>query len=88
MNMHALAMMVFRKQHVSQTVQYSLIAAAFHMNATVREETKCKLDITYTCTIAMENVAFTKTKALCELAERPGVDLGHGYKIFVAVLNS
>ena len=73
-------MMLFRKQHVSQIVEYSPIAAAFSrssMDATTREQTKHKFDIAYT--IARENLAFAKMNALCKLAERHGVDLGQGY---------
>ena len=87
-DMHTCAMMRFRKQHTSQIVEYSPIAAAFSrssMDATTREQMKRKFDISYT--IARENLAFAKIKPLCELAERHGVDLGQGYKIVRAVSN-
>ena len=80
-DVHAHTMTLFTKQHASHVTEYSPIAAALlhsSMDLTTREQMKRKFDIAYT--IAREALAFTKLKILCELEERHGVDLGHGYK--------
>jgi len=81
MDMHAHAMLLFRKQCATHLTEYSPIMAALlqpSMDSTTREQLKRKFDITYM--IAKENLSFTKMKAICQLEERHGADLGPGYK--------
>ena len=81
-DMHAHAMVLFKKQHARNITEYSQIAAALlhlrSMDETTQARMKRKFDIAYM--IAKENMSFTKTKAVCALVERHGADLGQGYK--------
>lgn len=81
-NMHAHAMILFKKQQAQNITEYSPIAAALlhqrSMDATTQARMKRKFNIAYM--IAKENLPFTKMKAVCELEERHGADLGEGYK--------
>ena len=67
--MHARAMVfIYKKQGAGDVHEYAPIARALSqvsMDATTRERTKRKFDITYA--IVKENLAFTKMKPLCEL---------------------
>jgi len=79
--MHAHAMLLFRKKSGSHVTEYSSIAAAFHrsmMDPTVVEALKKKFEIAYT--IAKENFAFLKMEPLCSIEEKHGVKLGEGYR--------
>ena len=80
-DMHARAMLLYKKQRSSNVCDYSPIArsvAQSSMDASTREKMKRKFDITYL--MAKEKLAFTKMAPICELEERHGVDLGAGYK--------
>ena len=52
--------------------------ASCSMDKATLEQTKRKFDIAYF--IAKEGLAFTKMKALCDLQERHGVDVGTTYR--------
>ena len=80
-DMHARAMVLFKKQQSSTVCEYAPIAKALlqpAMDDHTRASLKRKFDVAYM--IAKEKLAFTKMKPLCELEERHGVDLGQGYK--------
>ena len=80
-DMHAHAMLLFKKQQSSNVVEYSPIARSFaqaSMDEATQDKIKKKFDISYM--IAKEKMAFTKMKPICELEERHGVNLGAGYK--------
>ena len=81
-DMHAHAMVLFKKQHARNITEYSPIAAALlhlrSMDETTQAQMKRKFDIAYL--IAKENMSFTKMKAVCVLEERHGADLGECYK--------
>ena len=60
---------------------YALITAALlqpSMDKATCTRTKRKFDVAYM--IAKENLPFTRMKAMCELEERHGAELGQGYK--------
>ena len=80
-DMHARAMLLYKKQRSSNVCDYSPIARSLSqssMDASTRDRTKRKFDVAYL--IAKEKPAFTKMAPICELEERHGVDLGAGYK--------
>ena len=80
-DMHARAMGLFKKQRATSVFEYAPIVAALlqpSMDDATRERTKRKFDIAYM--IARQNLSFTKMKAVCELEERHGAELGQGYK--------
>ena len=66
-------------QGLATVYEYAPIAKALHtLDDAAASRTKHKFDIAYL--IAKENMAFAKMAPLCQLEERHGVDLGHGYK--------
>ena len=67
---------MFKKQQSSSVCGYALIAAA--LLAATCTRTKHKFDVAYM--IAKENLPFTRMKAMCELEEQHGAELGQGYK--------
>ena len=80
-DMHARAMLLYKKQRSSNVCDYAPIARSLtqsSMDASTREKTKRKFDVAYL--IAKEKLAFTKMAPICELEERHSVDLGAGYK--------
>ena len=81
-DMHAHAMVLFKKQHTRNITEYSPITAPLlhlrSMDEITQVQMKRKFDIAYMT--AKENMSFTKMRAMCALEERHGVDLGEGYK--------
>ena len=80
-DMHARAMLLYKKQRSSNICKYSPIAQSLSqstMDASTRDRMKRKFDVAYL--IAKEKLAFTKMAPICELVERHGVDFGAGYK--------
>ncbi len=64
-DMHARAMLLFKKQQSSNVVEYAPIARCFaqaSMDEATREKTKRKFDISFM--IAKEKLAFTKMKPI------------------------
>ena len=80
-DMHARAMLLYKKQRSSSVCEYAPIARSLSrssMDASTRDKTKRKFDVAYL--IAKEKLPFTKMASICELEERHGVGLGTGYK--------
>ena len=78
--MHERAMGLFKKQQSSSICEYAPIAAALlqpSMDEATCTRTKRKLDVAYMT--AKENLPFTKMKAVCELEEWHGTELGQGF---------
>lgn len=73
-DMHAHAMVLFKKEHARDFTEYSPIGAALlhlkSMDKTTQERMKHKFDIAYM--IAKENLSFTKMKVVCALEKRNG----------------
>lgn len=80
-DMHARAMMLYRKQQSTNICDYTPIARSLSqvsMDAVTREGICRKFDIAYM--LAKGKLAFTKMPSICELEQRHGVNLGMGYK--------
>ena len=70
-DMHARAMILYKKQRSTNVCDYAPIAKSLSqvsMDATARERTKRKFDVSYM--LAKEKLAFTKMATKCELEER------------------
>ena len=69
-DMHARAMLLYKKQRSSNVCDYSPIARSLSqssMDASTRDRTKRKFDVAYL--IEKEKLAFTKMAPVCELEE-------------------
>lgn len=83
-NMHAHALVLFKKQHAWDITEKSPIGVALLylqlMDKTMQEQMKSKFNIAYM--VAKDNLSFTKVKAVWALEEHHGADLhvGKGYK--------
>ena len=78
-DMHARAMLLLKKKQGQDVCEYSPIARMFSgLNEATKERMKRKFDVAFT--IAKNNMPMTKMKAITDLEERHGVDLGEGYK--------
>ena len=84
-DMHARAMHLLKKQCSTSVVEYAPIARALtqqSMDERTHERMKRKFEVAYL--IAMEKLAMSKMKPLCELEELHGVDIGPAYKNYHA----
>ena len=87
-DMHVHAMTLYKKQHTSSVCEYAPIVAALiqpSIDDTTRQRMKRKFNVAYM--IAKENLSFTKMKAVCELEEWHGAQVGQGYKYAKQYLN-